>query len=196
MTAKKDTYEVAPIPAADLTEKELAACIAVIKKGQSIDWRSALKELPLATAVVIARKGIEIVGVGAVKRERQEYAAKIARDSGVAFPSETLELGYVAADSDHQAHGLAHRITAALLSQYKGRLFATTYNKRMKRTLETGGFVKKGKVGKAGAKCCRFGRKALASPKVGSLLDIVICARSGLPSHVVGGVAAPGGTSG
>lgn len=159
MTAKKDTYEVAPIPAADLTGKELAACVAVIKKGQAVDWRSALKELPLATAVVIARKGTEIVGIGAVKRERQEYAAKISRNSGVEFPSETLELGYVAVDSDHQGHGLAHRITAALLSQYKGRLFATTYNKRMKRTLETGGFVKKGKGWKGRSQMLSFWEK-------------------------------------
>jgi hypothetical protein len=85
MKAKKDAYDVAPIPAADLTEKELAACIAVIKKGPAVDWRSALRELPLATAVVIARKGREIVGVGAIKRERQEYAAKISRDSDVPF---------------------------------------------------------------------------------------------------------------
>src|SRR6266566_6906506 len=76
MKAKKDAYDVAPIPDADLTEKELAACIAVIKKGQAVDWRSALRELPLATAVVIARKGREIVGVGAIKRERQEYAQR------------------------------------------------------------------------------------------------------------------------
>jgi GNAT superfamily N-acetyltransferase len=159
MTAKKDTYEVAPIPAADLTEKELGDCIAVIKKGQAVGWRSALRELPLATAIVIARKENEIVGVGAIKRERQKYAAKISRYSDVAFPSETLELGYVAVDPGHQGHGLSHRITEALLSQYKGRLFATTYNKRMKRTLETGGFVKKGKEWKGRSQMLSFWEK-------------------------------------
>lgn len=38
----------------------------------------------------------------------------------------------------------SHRLAGALLAQYKGRIFATTYNDRMKATLEKAGFVKKG----------------------------------------------------
>jgi len=91
------------------------------------------------------RKGAEIVGVGAIKRERRHYAAKVSMNARFAFPAETLELGYVAVAPDHQGHGLSHLITGALLSQYRGRLFATTYNTRMKSVLETAGFLKRGR---------------------------------------------------
>jgi ribosomal protein S18 acetylase RimI-like enzyme len=56
--------------------------------------------------------------VGAIKRERRKYAAKVAKDSGFDFPPETLELGCVAVDPDHQGHGLSNRIADALLAGY------------------------------------------------------------------------------
>jgi len=37
MKAKKDVYEISPVPSSDLTEKDLTACIAVIKKGKAVD---------------------------------------------------------------------------------------------------------------------------------------------------------------
>jgi len=67
------------------------------------------------------------------------------RSSAVAkVPPETLELGYVAVDPGHQGRQLSSRIAALLVSQYKGRLFVTTYHDRMKRTLARTGFVQKG----------------------------------------------------
>jgi len=140
-------YVVGKVDAEQLTKKFVSECIAIIKKGKAVDWQSAKTELPLATKVVTARKGSQIVGVGAIKRERRPYAAEISssRKSGFDFPPATPELGYVAVEPEHQWRGLSLRITKLLLSVHKGALFATTYDKRMMKTLENVGFLKKGK---------------------------------------------------
>ncbi len=62
----------------DLSEAELATCVAIIKNGDAVDPASAERELPLATALAIVRRGATIVGVGAIKRVRHKYAAEIA----------------------------------------------------------------------------------------------------------------------
>jgi hypothetical protein len=82
---------------------------------------------------------------GPIKPVRPEYAAGIAAKSGYSFPAETLELGYVAVDPAHRGHGLSHEIAGLLLSQHKGRLFATTDSTRMKETLAEAGFRQEGK---------------------------------------------------
>jgi GNAT superfamily N-acetyltransferase len=141
--AFQDDYVIRKLSAGDLTASILSACVAIVKKGEAVDWQSAKRELPLATSLAVACKGSEIVGVGTIKREHK-YAASVSAKSGVKFPPETLELGYVAVDPAHQGRQLSSRIATLLASQYKGRLFATTYNDRMKRTLTRIGFVKKG----------------------------------------------------
>jgi len=146
--ADKRDYEVKELSGQDLTATVVSACIDVIRKGEAVDWQSAARELPVATSVVIAYKGTQIVGVGAIKRERRQYAARVSKQSGVEFPPETLELGYVAVDPNHQGHGLSHRIAGTLLSLHKDRLFATTYSERMKATLTKAGFVQKGRYWK------------------------------------------------
>jgi len=138
-------YIVRKVSSAELTLSILRDCVAIIRKGEAVDWQSAKRELPLATLVAIAFSDSQVVGVGAIKRERREYAARVSVQSGVSFPPETPELGYVAIDPDHQGRRLSGRISKLLVSQHSGRLFATTYNDRMKKTLEKAGFVKKGK---------------------------------------------------
>lgn len=129
----------------DVSATEFAACVAVLKTGDAVDWESARDELPRASALAIVWKGKEIVGVGAIKRARHKYAAGIARKSGVEFPPETLELGYVAVSPNHRGHHLSHCIVNALLKQHRGRIFATTYDAYMKNTLTNAGFENKGK---------------------------------------------------
>jgi hypothetical protein len=123
----------------------LAACIAIIKGGEAVDWISAKRELPLATALALAWQHKQIVGVGALKRERREYAADVAAKSGVDFPPETLELGYIAVAPEHRGHHLSDCIVKALLKQHKGQLFATTYSEYMKDTLVRADFRHGGK---------------------------------------------------
>jgi hypothetical protein len=115
-----------------------------------VDPDSAAAELPRAVAVAVARRGDEIVGVGAIKRVRTDYAARRADLSGAPFNPDTPELGYVAVDGNHRSKGLSGRIVAALLSKHNGPLFATTDNQYMKSTLTTAGFVQKGCEWKGG----------------------------------------------
>lgn len=138
-------YEVRAISPRELTPSDLSACIAIIKTGEAVDWKSAKGELPRASALVLARKAKQIVGLGAIKRERREYAAGIAEKSCVEFPPETLELGYVAVSPEHRGHHLSHCIVRTLLRHHTGRLFATTYSPYMKDTLKRFGFANKGK---------------------------------------------------
>jgi hypothetical protein len=143
-TESKSRYIVSLNAPSSLTEEEIAQCIDVLKKGDAVDLASAKRELPIASLLAVVRDRAAIVGVGAIKRERPGYAAKTARDSGVSFPLNTLELGYVAVLPDHQGNGLSHMIVDALLSQHQGRLFATTSSERMKKTLTGIGFLNKG----------------------------------------------------
>jgi hypothetical protein len=138
-------YAIKTPSPADVSAKEFAACVGIIKTGDAVDWESARDELPRASALAIVWKDKTIVGVGAVKRERRKYAADIARKSGVEFPPETLELGYVAVSPDHRGHHLSHCIVTALLRQHRGRVFATTYDAYMKNTLTNANFENKGK---------------------------------------------------
>lgn len=141
---QKLKYAVNAYAPGDLTETERAECIAVIKRGNAVDPVSAAAELPLARVLAVARKGNRIVGVGVIKRIRNNYASGIALKSGASFPSDTPELGYVAVDSGHRGNRLSHRIVAELISMHVGPLFATTSCERMKTTLGKAGFVQKG----------------------------------------------------
>jgi predicted GNAT family N-acyltransferase len=140
-------YEVTSYAPGDLTEGELGACIAIIKRGDAVDPESADEELGRSEVIAIVRKGADIVGVGAIKRVRTGYASTIARSrkSGSSFDPNTLELGYVAVDAQHRKRGLSRRIVAKLLSKHQDRLFATTSNEGMKKTLAGAGFVRKGR---------------------------------------------------
>ena len=138
-------YDVKACVAGDLTEEELATCIAIIKSGDAVDPESAAAELPRASVLAVVRQGDQIVGVGAIKRVRRDYASRIAGRSGASFKPDTPELGYVAVDSAHRGNHLSYRIVAMLLSRCPGSLFATTSKDRMKQTLAKAGFVQKGR---------------------------------------------------
>jgi len=138
-------YAVTTHAANKLGPSEIAACLAIIKTGEAVDLMSAKRELPLATVIALAWKDKQIVGVGAIKRERREYAAGVTEKSGVEFPSETLELGYVAVAPEHRGHHLSDCLIKALLKQHKGRLFATSYSEYMKDALIRADFRAGGK---------------------------------------------------
>ena len=121
---------------------DLEKCTAIIEAGGAVAVDVA--KLRQASALVLARKGSEIVGVASVKAMRPGYTAGIARKSGVTMAPETAELGYVAVDRAHQGQGLSHRLVNELLRSQKGALFATTDNPRMKRVLSSAGFQRKG----------------------------------------------------
>ena len=113
-------YEVRSHAPGELAKAEVAACLAIIENGEAVDLDSAATEVPRASVVVIARTDDKIVGVGAIKRVRAGYAARIADRSGFAFKANTLEIGYVAIDHNHQGQRLSSRIVGELASKHPG----------------------------------------------------------------------------
>ena len=134
-------YELKPYAPGDLTPEELKRCMAIIGEGGAVNLNAMRRDLPRSHVLAVARYRGEIVAVGAIKPVRKEYAAGIAVKSKYSFPAETLELGYVSVEPAHRGHGLSHEITELLLSQHKGRLFATTDSPRMKKTLADAGYL-------------------------------------------------------
>ena len=142
----KADYLVTAVPPGDLRKADLAACIAIVKKGDAVDGDSAARELSRAKMIAVVRTGAEIVGLGAIKRIRTTYASGISSEkkSGFAFDPNIPEMGYIAVAQLHQNHGLSRQIVERLLSQ-EVRLFATTSNDYMTATLERCGFVNRGR---------------------------------------------------
>jgi RimJ/RimL family protein N-acetyltransferase len=140
----RQDYTVSPISPVAMSEKERADCLAIIRSGGAVNPESSQREIPLAAVVVVARRGNEIIGVGAIKRVRRDYAAIVCGRSGEELNSNIPELGYVAIDPQHRGNHLSSRIVAELLSHHDGPLFATTDDMRMKATLARAGFVRKG----------------------------------------------------
>jgi hypothetical protein len=138
-----EDYDVKLCAPDDLSKTELVACLAIIKAGGAVAVN--LEKLESVKQLAVARKGDQIVGVGAIKQVREGYASDKARKSKVSFSSDTPELGYVAVDAKHQGNHLSDEIVASLLSKQQGSLFATTSNERMKKTLARAGFERKGR---------------------------------------------------
>ena len=138
-------YRVALVEPAKLSAADQAICIGIIGSGDAVDVESARRELPRATAVAVVHSGNQIVGVGAIKRQRIQYATTISKKSDFAFPAGTLELGYVAVvGPTHWGQGLSHKLVAALLAGRGEALFATTSSEPMKKALLKAGFFCRG----------------------------------------------------
>ena len=127
-----------------LTHAELENCISIIQKGDAVNLESARDELPKATVVTLAHLNDQIVGVGAIKRMRTEYAAKISKRAGFAFSAESMELGYVAVDPAHRGNRLSYALVASLIAGRNETMFATTSSERMMKALTRGEFVRQG----------------------------------------------------
>jgi hypothetical protein len=120
--------------------------MAVLKEGDAVNLKKAAGELPKAVMVAIVRDGQEVVGVGAIKQQRPDYANRIAsaKYSGFSFDPKMHELGYVAVLKANRG-GQSGPIVDALLKTFKGSLWATTFNAKMKSTLKHRGFLQRGK---------------------------------------------------
>ena len=135
-----------------MSKEEIDACLTLIQQGGAVDIASAARELPLAHVAVV-RDDREIVGVGAIKRTRPDYASRISQRSAFDLDKDTRELGYMVIKESHRGCGLSKKITAKLMSDFADRpIFATTSNDKMKRTLQNAGFVRHGEewAGNAG----------------------------------------------
>jgi hypothetical protein len=135
-------YSVRACTPSDLTEAELSTCVEIIRDGGAVAIN--LQKLRSARMLAVARTNGVIVGAGSIKRDRPQRAADIAQTSGFDFPKETPELGYVAVALKHRRKGLSNQIVGALLKAMSGALFATTDDKKMRKTLSAAGFARKG----------------------------------------------------
>src|SRR5436309_1189531 len=139
------TYAIEVAPGTALRKDALETCVSVIREGCAVDASSAAKQLPKAKSVATVRANGQIVGVGAVKNSRPDYASDIAKKSGFPFDSNMLELGYVTRSPSHRGHRLSEQIVGKLIEAVKGvPLFATTSHETMKGTLSNAGFVQQG----------------------------------------------------
>lgn len=141
-TKTAQEYSVKACAPVDLSDAELATCVEIVKDGGAVAM--SLEKLQNVRMLAVARKAGMIVGVGAIKRDRPDRAADIARRSGFGFPEETPELGYVAVAPQHRRQGLSYQLVGALLKAMPGGLFATTDDQHMMKTLSGAGFVRHG----------------------------------------------------
>jgi RimJ/RimL family protein N-acetyltransferase len=130
----------------ELTSDELSECKAILEHGKAVDAQEAMRQLPLACAVVLLRLEGTVVGLGAIKAPRADYARRIAgqEKSNHTFDPAMHELGYVAVVEEHRGKGGSGKIVKALMTQFPGPLWATTDKPAMKRTLEKNGFKRFG----------------------------------------------------
>jgi len=142
------SYTISQVGLEGLRPADLDACIAILLAGGAVNVVSARSELPKAATLAIARYEHSqgpIVGLGAIKRRRPQYALKQSENSGIIFDPSSLELGYIAVDPKHRQKGLAGNLLSDLVSRYNGPLWATTDAVWMKKALAREGFVQRGR---------------------------------------------------
>lgn len=123
-----------------LSADEWTEIAAILGEGGAVDVASALTELPRAPILVLAKAEETIVGLGAIKRPRPDYARLKMASSGHDFDPATNELGYVALAPDWKGHGYSGPILDALLDAFQGSLFSTTDSDAMMHMLGERGF--------------------------------------------------------
>jgi GNAT superfamily N-acetyltransferase len=119
-------------------------CVTLLRDGGAVNARVASKQLPDANLMIVARSNDELVGVGAVKQWRQEYASEVSARSKYELAHSMHELGYVVVAPDHRGRGVAGLIVTNLTAKCDFPLFATTDDPSMKAILQKSGFAKKG----------------------------------------------------
>lgn len=141
---KTDPFQVEVCDPTTLTTQDRTQIEAILRAGGAVNVVSALSEIPHAPALALARRDGKIVGIGAIKRPRPDYAKQKQKDANVTFDTEIAELGYVAIDENFRDNHLSGHIADKLLSAYPGPLFSTTDDEKMKSTLGNRGFLQKG----------------------------------------------------
>lgn len=140
MKAPTDEYVITACRYAGLVHADQAACLNILRDGNAVDVGSAVRELPRAKVVVVARLAQVIVGIGAIKRVRSRYAAGLAKKARVDLHPPGSEVGYIAVGKEHWGYKLGLRILLELLSGFVGPVYATTDSPKMMEALLKAGF--------------------------------------------------------
>jgi hypothetical protein len=128
----------------DLGPTEIDTAIELVTTGAAVDTGRLRTNLLACAWIALASAGNDLAGVGAIKSDRRQYDVRIALKSEYDLPSECRELGYVSVLPKFQGNHLSTIIVGTLVQAYKGDLFATTFNPRMKHTLSKAGFLRLG----------------------------------------------------
>lgn len=135
-----DRFGVWTGPNTDMDEESLAACATIVKAGGAVQTALSAVREAIADAQLIAlireRETEKIVAVGAIKADRPSYRRRQFRNANIPIDGyeNAAEIGYIAVDDAFQGNGLSAKIMHALGVESR-KLFATTDNIRMKRTL-------------------------------------------------------------
>jgi GNAT superfamily N-acetyltransferase len=133
-----------------LTEPEIQDFIAMVRAGGEVGNVVLEENVRNAQCLVVARDGLCLIAVGALKNPKTSYRKNVRVKAGVtvdvqAFP---FELGYLFVLPSARNHGIGHKLCEAALSAAKGEgVFATARatNDRMHAILSQFGFSKAGK---------------------------------------------------
>lgn len=139
-----DNYRYRTLAGKSLDDSDLQTCLKILAEEPAVNLQMAEEHLPNSNWVCLTLHKREIVGLGAIKGKRQEYARSVSRKSGHVFPDDMLELGYVAVSTNHRGNHISPRLVGELLAQYADPLFSTTFNDKMISVLESFGFLRKG----------------------------------------------------
>jgi ribosomal protein S18 acetylase RimI-like enzyme len=111
-----------------MTRTQLDAVQAVIREGSEVATRNLVEYLNSARRIGFVVCDEQLACVGAIKAARLSYIRTISRKSGYALEPENCvgEFGYVVTRAAFRRRGLARALSAELLKDFVGNLYATT----------------------------------------------------------------------
>ena len=140
--------EVAVKPVAECTTSELQEFEALVRGAGKVAEEGLPALIRSARVLAFVRMAGSLVAVGALKRPRPSYKAKVFQSAraDAAHDAYPEELGWVSVSPQRQGSGLGTRVVENLLSAAEGRLYATTQsdNSSMQKILQRFGFRRHG----------------------------------------------------
>ena len=145
--------EISIIDEVNITDYDIEKFRSLLEKGGQVEMKyfsSSLSKKPILAMIYDKN---EVAAIGALKRERSEYAEKKFEDAKSQLNSQEYdtELGWIVTEEKHRKRGLCDSVVKKLLDYFKEqrvgeKLFATVreVNNGMRRILEKNGFKKEG----------------------------------------------------
>lgn len=128
-----------------IARSDLDRLVEILSEGGAVDPVVARDTLPQCQALLIARAGDQIVGLGAIKPPRPGYTASVQWQSKTEFDPSIPELGYVAVAKSHKGRKISRLSMQSLLNSRSSPVFCTTDAAEMRHMLPTFDFVRVGK---------------------------------------------------
>ena len=136
-----------------ITGDDIEKFRSLVEKGEQVEMKYFYSSLDKRPILTMTYDKNEVVAIGALKRERSEYAKKIFGNAQSQLNPQDFdtELGWIVTEEKHRKQGLCNSVVKNLLYYFKeqrvgGKLFATVRkdNDGMMHILEKNGFKKEG----------------------------------------------------